>query len=129
MKITGVAFTLYPVTDLPRARSFYEGVLGLTAARSFGNETSGCVEYHLGRHRLVIDTGTARPASSGGGSAALDLDDFESALSSLRHRGVPFVLEPASPLGRVVSLADPEGNTLCLHDRQSDLSGPAIVHQ
>lgn len=29
MKITEIAFSTYPVTDVPRARAFYEGVLGL----------------------------------------------------------------------------------------------------
>ena len=30
MKITEIAFSAYPVTDLAPARAFYEGVLGLT---------------------------------------------------------------------------------------------------
>ncbi|OYT22739.1 MAG: glyoxalase, partial [Nitrospira sp. UW-LDO-02] len=29
MNVTDIAFTCYPVTDLQRARRFYEGVLGL----------------------------------------------------------------------------------------------------
>lgn len=28
MKVIEIAFTCYPVTDLKRAREFYEGVLG-----------------------------------------------------------------------------------------------------
>ena len=32
MKITEIAFTSYPVTDLKRARQFYEGVLDLKEA-------------------------------------------------------------------------------------------------
>jgi hypothetical protein len=35
MNVVGVAFASYPVTDLTRARQFYEGVLGLTEARFF----------------------------------------------------------------------------------------------
>ena len=29
LKVTEIAFTCYPVTDMARARKFYEGVLGL----------------------------------------------------------------------------------------------------
>ena len=29
MAVTGIAFTMYPVTDVPRAVAFYEGALGL----------------------------------------------------------------------------------------------------
>lgn len=29
IKVTEIAFTGYPVTDIPRARAFYEGVLNL----------------------------------------------------------------------------------------------------
>src|SRR4051794_2631748 len=45
MNVVGIAFTSYPVTDLTRARQFYEGVLGLTEARFFGKEDTGFVEY------------------------------------------------------------------------------------
>ena len=31
MKVTEIAFMVYPVTDLKQARQFYEGTLGLTA--------------------------------------------------------------------------------------------------
>ncbi|HKM57229.1 MAG TPA: VOC family protein [Chthoniobacterales bacterium] len=35
MKVTEVAFTGYPVTDIARARSFYEDVLKLEHSRTF----------------------------------------------------------------------------------------------
>lgn len=36
MKIIEFAFHGYPVTDLPRARAFYEGVLGLHPSDVYG---------------------------------------------------------------------------------------------
>lgn len=36
MKAIDVAFTGYSVSDMKRARTFYEGVLGLTKSRGFG---------------------------------------------------------------------------------------------
>jgi hypothetical protein len=38
MKVTEIAFTGYPVTNLKRARQFYEGVLGLKPSHVFGDE-------------------------------------------------------------------------------------------
>jgi predicted enzyme related to lactoylglutathione lyase len=48
MKVLEIAFTFYPVTDLKRARQFYEATLGLREARFFGNENQGFVEYDIG---------------------------------------------------------------------------------
>ncbi len=53
MKIIEIAFTGYPVTDLKRARQFYEGTLGLTAARTGGDETRGWIEYDIGPRHTV----------------------------------------------------------------------------
>jgi catechol 2,3-dioxygenase-like lactoylglutathione lyase family enzyme len=54
MKVIEIAFTSYPVTDLKRARQFYEGVLGLKQARFFGKENTGFVEYDIGPGTLAI---------------------------------------------------------------------------
>ena len=51
MKVIDIAFTSYPVTDLKRARQFYEGVLGLEQARFFGKESTGFVEYSVTIHQ------------------------------------------------------------------------------
>ena len=51
MNVIGIAFTSYPVTDLTRARQFYEGVLGLTEARFFGKENTDSSNMILGRVR------------------------------------------------------------------------------
>jgi hypothetical protein len=37
MKIVEVAFTGYPVTDMERARAFYEGILKLEPSRILAN--------------------------------------------------------------------------------------------
>jgi extradiol dioxygenase family protein len=54
MKITETAFTGYPVTDMPRARAFYEGVLKLESSRVFGDNARQWVEYDLGM-AVVMD--------------------------------------------------------------------------
>ena len=48
LKIKEFAFTAYPVTDLSRARKFYEGVLGLKTSAEYIKDDFGWVEYESG---------------------------------------------------------------------------------
>jgi len=59
MKITEIAFTGYAVTDMKRARAFYEGVLGLKKSRGFGEkpEEEQWVEYDIGPGCLALIVG------------------------------------------------------------------------
>ena len=82
MKVIEIAFVGYPVTDLRRARTFYEQTLGLTVSRVFGEDLTGWVEYDLGANTLAI--GNMSPdwkPSPGGGSAALEVEDMSAAVS------------------------------------------------
>ena len=71
MKVTEIAFTVYPVTDLKRARQFYEGTLGLKESRFFGNENQGFVEYDIGPGTLAIGIGAPEWKPSRGVGASL----------------------------------------------------------
>ena len=46
MKAKKIAFTGIPVTDIKRARAFYEGVLGLQVSGEFGEGV--WIEYEIG---------------------------------------------------------------------------------
>lgn len=107
MKVTDIACTCYPVTDLQRARRFYEGVLGLRESRFFGAEDKGFVEYDIGSNTLGIGNGAPdwKP-SPGGGSVALEVDDFTAAIARLKKTDArsdlnrwkhPSVTWPSSP--------------------------------
>jgi predicted enzyme related to lactoylglutathione lyase len=121
MKVTEIAFTVYPVTDLKRARQFYEGTLGLTAARVFGDETKGMVEYDIGPGTLAIGVGAPEwKPSPGGGCAALEVADFDGAMSRLKENKCKFVLEPMeTPVCHMAVLSDPEGNSVMIHQRKT----------
>ena len=54
MNVTEIAFSCYPVTDMKRARQFYEGVLGLKVSHTSGSDTKGFVEYDIGPGTLAI---------------------------------------------------------------------------
>lgn len=121
MRVFEIAFVCYPVTDLQRARRFYEEVLGLTQSRFFGNEDKGFVEYDIGTGTLAIGNGAPDwSPSSGGGSVALEVDDFEAAVARLTASGCPFRLKPLeTPVCHMAAVSDPDGNSVMIHRRKS----------
>ena len=121
MKVTEIAFTGYPVTDLKRARQFYEGTLGLSPTKVFGDDKMAWIEYDIGWHTLSI--GNRAPdwkPSPGGGSVGLEVEDFDAAVRELKQSGVPFRLEPIqTPVCRMAVVSDPDGNSITIHKRKA----------
>ena len=121
IKVNEIAFTGYPVTDLKRARHFYESVLGLKPSKVFGDEKSAWIEYDIGANTLAIGNGAPdwKP-SSGGAAVALELEDFPSTVAALKNSGVPFRFEPMeTPVCHMAVITDPDGNSLVIHKRKS----------
>ncbi|HYC72109.1 MAG TPA: VOC family protein [Opitutaceae bacterium] len=121
MNVTGLAFTGYPITDVPRARAFYEGVLGLRPGTVFQHEQNFWIEYEVGAGTLAVSNMSAgmwKP-SPDGPSAALEVEDFDAAARALRAAGAKFVVEPMdSGPCRMAIVADPDGNSLIIHHRK-----------
>ena len=121
MKVLEIGFVSYPVTDLKRARRFYEGVLALQVSHVFGNETTAWIEYDIGPGTLAIGNGDpdAQP-SPHGGCAALEVEDFDAAISRLRQSGATFTREPfETPVCRMAMISDPDGNSILIHKRKA----------
>jgi predicted enzyme related to lactoylglutathione lyase len=118
MKILELAFTGYPVTDMERARAFYEGVLKLEPTRIIGN--GHWIEYDLGHSTFALSNMSKdewKP-SSDGPTVAFEVEDFDSAVGTLRASNVTFVVEPfESPVCRMAIVADPDGNSIAVHKR------------
>jgi predicted enzyme related to lactoylglutathione lyase len=121
MKVIEIAFTGYPVTDLKRARQFYEGALGLKPARVFGDETNAWIEYDIGAGTLSI--GNMAPEwkpSAGGGSVALEVEDFPAAIERLKAGGHPVFFGPIeTPVCHMAVVSDPDGNSITIHKRKT----------
>jgi hypothetical protein len=68
------------------------GAKGITVFRGGAKEF---VEYAIGSNTLGIGNGASewRP-SPGGGSIALEVDDFAAAIAPLKEKGHPFRVEP-----------------------------------
>lgn len=121
MKITEIAFTCYPVTDMPRARHFYETVLGLTPSMVFGNETTGWVEYDIGAATLSIGSGASGwNPNAGGGCIGLEVEDLDQAVSQLTQHKVPMKERIQTPVCEMVVASDPDGNSIILHHRKTN---------
>lgn len=118
--ITEIAYTVYPVTDMARARGFYEGVLGLKASTQFEHEGKQWIEYDIGAATLAVSNMASdkwKP-SANGPSAVLEVAEFEAAVGALRGAGVVFVVEPMdSGVCRMAIVLDPDGNAVGVHRR------------
>lgn len=123
MKITEIAFTGYSVTDMKRAKGFYEGVLGLQKSRGFGQHEGEeqWVEYDIGAGCLALISGGGQewPPHPAGTAAAFEVDDFDGYVARLRDSGIKFIWEAReTPICRMVVVADPDGNWVVIHQRK-----------
>ncbi|MGJ8696783.1 MAG: VOC family protein [Verrucomicrobiaceae bacterium] len=120
MKVTEVAFTCYPASDLAASRAFYEGLLGLTPAMETPmGEDGGWVEYELGPHTLAIGKAPGWEASADGPSCGLEVEDFEAAIAVLKEAEVSFKMEPfETPVCHMAMALDPAGNVIIIHKRK-----------
>ena len=113
--VTEIAFSAYPVTDLARARAFYEGVLGLQPTLMANPQW---VEYEIGPHTLGIGCAPGWNPNPDGGSVGLEVEDFDAAIAHLREAGVKFRVEPfPTPVCHMAVVSDPDGNSLLIHRR------------
>jgi len=115
MKISNIAFVGIPVSDMPRARKFYEDVLGLkTTDEMMGGKW---VEYAVGNNALAIaNVGEQWTPSDQGTAAAIEVEDFDQAIKRLKERQVHFAAEPfETPCCHMAVVQDPDGNKLIVH--------------
>jgi len=115
MKVKAIGFVGIPVTDLKRAREFYEEVLGLKVSEEMMG--GKWIEYAAGDNTLAIaNVGEHWRPSDQGTGAALEVENFEDAIKRLKDREVRFVAEPfETPCCRMAVVQDPDGNKLMIH--------------
>src|SRR6185436_16034278 len=94
LKVTEIAFCCYSVTDMKRARDFYEGVLGLKPTTINSSEHGQWTEYSFGPYALAIGAAPGFKPSPDGCCAGLEVEDFEGAVSHLRAHNVKFRMDP-----------------------------------
>ena len=116
--ITEIAFTGTPVTDIKRARAFYEGTLGLKPTM----ESAGglWVEYDIGAGTFGIGSyGDDWKPSPEGTCVGFEVDDLDAEVSRLKSKGVAVPVDVTdTPVCRFAIVSDPDGNRLMLHKRK-----------
>jgi predicted enzyme related to lactoylglutathione lyase len=122
LKVTEIAFSCYPVTDMARARKFYEEILHLKPTTTVG-EAGGMqwTEYEIGAGALALGCGAPdwHPRSDGC-AVGLEMQDFDAAIAELKSKNVKFKMEPfPTPVCKMAFISDPDGNTICIHKRHA----------
>lgn len=113
MKVNAIAFVGIPVTEMKRARDFYEGVLGLQPDPEMTGES--WTEYPIGDGTLALACiGEQWLPSKQGTSAALEVNNLEDAIARLEQRKISYD-EVDSPVCRMAVIEDPDGNKLVIH--------------
>lgn len=115
--------TMLPVRDMQRARSFYEGRLGLEPG---GLRPDGKFVYRVGGSTLAL---FPKPEGTKADHTAISfrVDDIAATISALKHAGVVFedydfpdfkTIDHVCVLGaeKAAWFKDTEGNYLCIHE-------------
>jgi len=117
--IKEIAFSVTPVVDMPRARAFYEGQLGLKPGMEA--EAAGWIEYEIGAGTFAIAQADEKwKPSALGSSVAFEVDDLEGTVSKLKTASVLFDLEiTETPVCHLAVVLDPDGSKVLLHKRKT----------
>jgi predicted enzyme related to lactoylglutathione lyase len=84
-----VAFTMYPVRNVARARQFYEEILGLTAGLTGNKGDQWWIEYDLPGGGCVALTNFIpdEPSAAAGGTIAFEVEDLDALIADLKSKG------------------------------------------
>jgi len=112
-----VAFTMYPVKDMDRARKFYEETLGLKATQEFAE--GKWIEYDLDQGGCFAITNMVpdlEPSANAGGGVAFEVEDIDKLMEDLKAKNVEVKMDTfQSPVCRMAVVIDSEGNAIMLH--------------
>ena len=115
--VKDLAFVAYSVRDIPRAREFYEKVIGLKPGQLVSDHW---VEFETGNATFGIGNGEPLGIAPGSSFAAtFEVDDVAKERERLAKLGVPVTDVNESPVCYSVFVTDPEGNRFGIHQRKS----------
>jgi predicted enzyme related to lactoylglutathione lyase len=116
--IKDIAFVAYPANDVASLIPFYRDTLGLNLSSTYDEEGKAqYAEFTVGQNGwfgLMTKDWVDRPGGSGVG-VAFEVDDIEKTVADLRSKNVHVEDIYDTPVCRVTSFDDPEGNKVTLH--------------
>jgi predicted enzyme related to lactoylglutathione lyase len=119
IKVKELAFVAHTVADIPRARDFYEKLLGLKHLMNMEFAPGvWWIEYDVGGMALAVTN--SQPPSSGGASVALEVESLDEALDTIKKAGIPLTFDTMdfSPC-RIFGIASPDGYPVIIHQRKA----------
>ena len=115
-RITGISHAAFYVSDMAKARAFYEGFLGFASPYSIPRPKGGELVWIKINDRQSVELfpgGEVAPDADRLYHIAIEIDDADAMLAYLRAKGVAG-LPPAVPVGRIgnknFTIKDPSGN-------------------
>jgi predicted enzyme related to lactoylglutathione lyase len=118
IQIKEFAFVFHPVTDIARARKFYEDLLGLKIGLQIEFAPGQWwIEYDVAGQAIAISNAmSGTPASS----LTLEVADLDAALATARAAGATIAFDVMEfPPCRMFAVKDPDGNQIGLHQRKA----------
>ena len=111
--VKDLAFTVYSVSDMPRAIAFYRDVIGLKPGDMFGERYA---EFEVGRNIFAVGNGESigiKPGSQF--SVAFEVDDLDGMRQRLLDKGVDVTEIYDSETCKSAFVTDPDGNKFGIH--------------
>lgn len=113
--VKDIAFTAYPAKDVQALRDFYARTLGLNFTGPFSED--GTLKYdeaQVGSGWFAVMTADWAEITPSGG-LAFEVDDIEKTIEMLKTQDVEVGNVYDTPVCRLSSFNDPEGNKVTLH--------------
>jgi len=119
IQVKEFAFVFHPVTDIARARKFYEGFLGLkTGVQGEFGPGQWWIEFDIAGQALAISN--AMPDGKPQASLTLEVADLDASFKAAKAAGVAIAFDIMEfPPCRMFAVKDPDGNQIGLHQRKT----------
>jgi len=116
--IKDIAFTGSSVTDMKRARAFYEDVLGLKLSEEMAG--GKWIEYQAGNGTFAITNIDPQTPGGLGTAIAFEVDDIDATVRELKQSGAKFLFDKSeTPVCWIAIVYDPDGNKVVIHQRKT----------
>jgi catechol 2,3-dioxygenase-like lactoylglutathione lyase family enzyme len=119
IRVKEIAFVLHPAADIPRARKFYEGLLGLSIGMQL-EFTPGVwwIEYDVACVALAVTN--LFPVGGAGGSLSLEVADLDAARAAIAVARATVSSDVAEhPPCRMFGVLSPDGHSVIFHQRKA----------
>src|ERR1700686_407887 len=117
-KIAGLDLSGYMVKDAARAIGFYRDVLGLEPVKVYPDNRGAEYEFADGTTFGLWGGGEAVMPFHPSNGILFAVDDLAAAVSAVKARGIPVLMEHETPVCSMAMINDTEGNMVTLHKRK-----------